>query len=402
MHPIAQPGVAMAELLPPRQALGRIFVIALMAFLTVADLFATQAILPTLTRAYGTTPAMMSLAVNASTLGMAVAGLALSLLGRRIPRRAGIVASLMILTIPTLVLSAMPELWLFALLRVLQGLCMATAFTLTLAHIGEANDPRTAASAFAAYIAGNVGSNLFGRLLSAAAADHLGLAGNFRVFAALNLVGVLVALMAIRPVTRRREAMEMEMADVFSAWLINARAPAMRAAFGLGFCILFAFIGTFTYVNFVLAVPPFGLGMMALGLVYFVFAPSVMTTPLAGRAVLRWGTRPVCFTALLVAASGLPLLLVPSLFAVMAGLVLLSAGTFFAQAIATGFVARHAPADRAAASGLYLGCYFLGGVVGSLGLGLTFDRLGWPACVTGIGLALLAGMGLTRWLDVRR
>ena len=52
------------------------FVIALTAFLTVVDLFATQAILPSLTRHYGVSPAAMGFAVNASTLGMAFSGLA--------------------------------------------------------------------------------------------------------------------------------------------------------------------------------------------------------------------------------------------------------------------------------------------------------------------------------------
>ena len=59
----------------------------------------------------------------------------------------------------------------------------------------------------------------------------------------------------------------------------------MRASFAIGFCILFAFIGTFTYVNFVLVREPLSLSRMALGFVYFVFLPSVLTTPLAGRAV---------------------------------------------------------------------------------------------------------------------
>ena len=48
-------------------AILRFFVIALTAFLTVVDLFATQAILPSLTRHYGVTPAAMGFAVNAST-----------------------------------------------------------------------------------------------------------------------------------------------------------------------------------------------------------------------------------------------------------------------------------------------------------------------------------------------
>src|SRR5512144_1700915 len=56
----------------------RTLVIGLTAFLTVVDLFATQAILPSLTRAYDVTPAAMGFAVNASTMGMAVAGLAVA------------------------------------------------------------------------------------------------------------------------------------------------------------------------------------------------------------------------------------------------------------------------------------------------------------------------------------
>ncbi len=64
----------------------RSLVIGLTAFLTVVDLFATQAILPSLARAYGVTPAAMGFAVNACTLGMAVAGLAVAFFSRRIDR----------------------------------------------------------------------------------------------------------------------------------------------------------------------------------------------------------------------------------------------------------------------------------------------------------------------------
>jgi YNFM family putative membrane transporter len=67
---------------------------------------------------------------------------------------------------------------------------------------------------------------------------------------------------------------------------------------------------------------------------------------------------------------------------------LCDAGTFFAQATATGFVSRAAKTDRGAASGVYLAAYFSGGLVGSAVLGQAFDRLGWPACVMGVGLAL--------------
>ena len=376
----------------PGQAL-RSLVIGLTAFLTVVDLFATQAILPSLTRHYGVTPAAMGFAVNASTFGMAVAGLVVGLFSPHINRRTGILLSLMLLAIPTSLLAVAPNLAVFTALRVVQGLCMASAFALTLAYLGEQCSAMDAGGAFAAYITGNVASNLVGRLISAAVADRFGLAWNFYFFAALNLAGAALVYFNIKRVqpmatTRLIEA-------PFAAMVAHWRDPRLRAAFGIGFCILFAFIGTFTFVNFVLVLPPLSLGMMDLGLIYFVFLPSIVTTLLAGRVVSRLGIRPTIWCALAVAGVGLPLMLTPHLGEVLAGMVLVGVGTFFAQAAATGFVGQAAADNRGVASGTYLACYFCGGLVGTAVLGRLFDGFGWHACVAGIALALAAAALLT-------
>jgi len=377
----------------------RAFTIGLSAFLTVVDLFATQAILPALTSAYRVAPAAMSFAVNASTIGMAVGGLAVALFGRSLDRRLGILLSLALLAIPTALLSTLPGLPLFTGLRILQGLCMSTAFALTLAYLGEHTSAADTASAFAAYITGNVASNLFGRLLAAGLVDRLGLTANFYVFAALNLAGAVLVWFTVEralPMARADASQRMPLAS----FLVHLGNPALRAAFAIGFLILFAFIGTFTYVNFVLVRPPFGIGMMMLGTVYFVFLPSILTTPLAGRVAARFGARPTLWACFATAAAGLPLLLGSSFAGLLLGLVLVGVGTFFAQATATGFVARVATSDRGAASGLYLASYFLGGLLGSAVLGQVFDRLGWTACVIGIGLSLLLGALLTMRLAI--
>src|SRR5215510_10250434 len=180
-----------------RGALLRELVIGLTAFLTVVDLFATQAILPSLVRHYQVTPAAMGFAVNASTMGMAVAGLAVALFSQRIDRRLGILVSLALLSIPTALLAIAPDLTTFTVLRVAQGLCMASAFTLMLAYLGEECSAADAGGAFAAYITGNVASNLIGRLISAALADHLGLATNFYFFAVLNLAGAVLVYFTV-------------------------------------------------------------------------------------------------------------------------------------------------------------------------------------------------------------
>jgi predicted MFS family arabinose efflux permease len=364
----------------------RNLLVGLAAFLTLVDLFATQAILPALAQAYGVRPAAMGLAVNASTLGMAIGALAVAFFSRRIDRRLGTVAALGLLAVPTALLAAAPDLASFAALRVAQGLCMATAFTLTLSYLAEHCSAADTASAFAAYIAGNVASNLFGRLMAASLVDHLGIAANFLVFSALNFAGAVLVWFWLG----RAAPAPMPLAGMspLSAWVEHLRNPALRASFAIAFLILFAFIGTFSYVNFVLVREPLALSMMAIGFVYFVFLPAVLVTPLAGHAVARFGAPAAFGSAIGLAIAGTPLLLAASVPAVLAGMVLIGAGTFFAQATATGFVGRAATGDRGSASGIYLASYFTGGLAGTFMLGQLFDRAGWGACVAGISTAL--------------
>jgi predicted MFS family arabinose efflux permease len=377
----------------------RALTIALVAFLTLVDLFATQAILPGLAAHYRVSPAAMGLAVNASTLGMAIAALAMAFVGRRIDRRLGVLASLAALALPTALLAGAPDLATFAALRVAQGLAMASAFVLTLSYLAEQCSAGDAAGAFAAYVSGNVASNLFGRLMAASFADQFGLAQNFYLFAALNLAGAAMAWFALGGTTPMPAAAmpRSPLATLAGHW----RQPALRASFAIGFLILFAFIGAFSYVNFVLARAPIALAPMALGLVYFVFTPALLATPLAGRAVARFGARPTFRAAIGVALAGLPLLLAADLAAVLAGLVCVGAGTFFAQATATGFVGRAAADDPGAASGMYLACYFIGGLAGAAVVGQLFQQLGWAAAVGGVGAALALAWWLAQGLVIR-
>lgn len=373
-------------------ALFSTFVIGVTAFLTVVDLFATQAILPSLAAHYRVAPAAMGVAVNASTFGMAASGLGVALFSARINRRQGIMWSLLLLSVPTLLLAHAPDLTTFTMLRVAQGVLMAAAFTLTLAHLGERCTQRAAAGAFAAYITGNVASNLVGRLFAAGLVDNFGIAANFYVFAVLNAAGAVLVFFTIRDAQKRGVAM---MAPApWAAFVAHLSNPALRTAFAIGFLILFAFIGVFTYVNFVLVRPPFQIAMMSLGFVYFVFLPSILTTPLAGRIVQLFGARIAIWLGLGAAMLSLPLLIADQFALVLAGMALAAVGTFFAQAVATGFVSRAATADRGAASGLYLASYFFGGLVGSAVLGQLFDRLGWEATMAGVGVALLIAAGL--------
>ena len=273
---------------------------------------------------------------------------------------------------------------------------MSAAFTLTMAYLSEQNSGAAAASALAAYITGNVASNLVGRLVASAVVSGAGVAANFYVFAGLNLAGAALVLLALSPgMAAAAEGMRRSAVERIAA---HFRNPCLVASFGIGFLVLFAFLGVFTYVNFVLAAPPLSLKAMVLGLVYFVFLPAMVTTPLAGGVASRFGPRPTFFVALGLALLGLPLLLAGTVLTVVVGMVLVGVGTFFAQAVATGFVGRAAKTDRAAASGIYLASYYLGGLAGAAVIGQVYDRFGWPPAVGVVGGSLMAAAGLAATL----
>lgn len=380
------------------RAVARGVLIGLIGFLTLVDLFAAQAILPTLAKMYAVAPSAMGVAVNASTIGMAAAGLVVALVSHRLPRRGGIWVSLALLAIPTALLAHAPDLATFTTLRIVQGVFMSAAFTLTMAYLSEQNTGAATASALAAYITGNVASNLVGRLVSSSVAAVAGVAVNFYVFAALNLAGAALVFLTLTGAPAMGVAMGEMRRSALARIAAHFGNRCLVASFGIGFCVLFAFLGTFTYVNFVLAAPPLSLKPMALGLVYFVFLPSMVTTPLAGAVASRFGPRPTFFASLGLAVAGLPLLLAGAIIPVIAGLTMVGVGTFFAQATATGFVGRAARTDRAAASGIYLASYYLGGLAGAAVLGQVYDRLGWPAAVAVVGISLVAAAGLAALL----
>lgn len=371
--------------------------IGLIGFLTLVDLFAAQAILPTLAERFGVAPAEIGFAVNASTIGMALAGLGVVFFGAGAPRRVGVVASLALLALPTLALAGVADLSVFTALRVLQGVFMVTAFSLTMSYLAERCTPTQSSTALAAYVTGVVASNLVGRLVAGSVAGEFGVPATFALFAALNLAGAMLAWFALRSAQPMGSAIEIPRAParVIRDHLSNA---CLRTSFAIGFLILFAFIGVFTYVNFVLAAPPLGLSAMALGLVYFVFLPSMVTTPLAGAVSARLGARRSFVLSLGLSVAALPLLVIPSLPPVLAGLAIVGVGTFFAQATATGFVARAAKRDRAAASGLYLASYYLGGLAGAALVGAVYERAGWPSGVAVAGAALGAAAALAMML----
>ena len=203
-------------------------------------------------------------------------------------------------------------------------------------------------------------------------------------------LGLALAVMGLLPVERRFVPSRSFLSSA-RQMLQHLGNPALVATYGVGFGVLFTFIATFTYVSFHLAGPPFQLSASALGALFVVYLGGAIVAPMTGRAVVRFGRRPLILATLALWIGGLLLTLEPSLLAIVAGLGISASCGFLCQSVSTSFVALSAPKGASSAVGLYVTSYYAGGSLGAVLPGLLWDRAGWPGCV-GMVIFMLVSM----------
>jgi predicted MFS family arabinose efflux permease len=316
-------------------------------------------------------------------------------------RKRVIVGAVFALCLPTFLASTAVTLQQLIVFRFLQGLLMPAIFAVTIAYVSEEWSGRNVGRAMAGYITGNIAGGVTGRVLSGWVAAHHGWQASFLVLGFLNVAagfGLFGCLPRSRRFVRER-SVRASLRAVFS----HVRNRRLWAAYAVGFNVLFSIVATFTYVNFYLAAPPFGLGTVALGSIFFVYLAGLVSTPIAGHWLERVGYRGVLAAAMAVASGGIVLTLVPRLPAVLAGLTLCAAGIFVSQAAAHSYVGAAAGRARSSAAGLYVAFYYMGGTVGALVPAFAWRMGGWPACVlciVGVQLAT-ACLALRFWGENR-
>lgn len=278
--------------------------------------------------------------------------------------------------------------------RFVQGVLIPGVTVVATAYIVEECDPRRVPSVLAAYITGTVVGGFGGRFISGLVAEAYHWRTAFEVVAVTNVLAALIVWLAL---PRARHFVPQAVGQSLPRLREHLGNAALLAACAVGFGLLFALVGIFTFVNFHLADAPYHLGPSALGSVFAVYLLGVVVTPPSGRLVARFGHQHVLLGALGMASAGFLLTLFSDLPLIVLGLAIGSSGIFIAQATATGYVALSVQRGRSLASGLYNAVYYAGGATGAVLVGLVYARVGWPGAVA----AVLAALGVAAVLGVR-
>jgi YNFM family putative membrane transporter len=246
------------------------------AFLT---LYAPQPILPMLAAVFHASNVMISLMITASTIGVAVAAPVIGQIADRIGRKRIIVLSAFTLGVATLLIATSTTLSMLLFWRFMQGIATPGVFSVTTAYILDEWPPHRAASAISAYVSGTVIGGFSGRLMAGFIAEHWGWHSAFILLGAISLA-IAVYLAIFLPVETNFARPELP-ARVLDSIVEHMRNPRLRAAYAIGFCVLFTQIALFTYITFHLAAAPFLLSPAVLGSIFVVYLGGAIVTPLA-------------------------------------------------------------------------------------------------------------------------
>ena len=373
-----------------------IVVFAIACGLVAASLYYAQPMLPTIAREFHASSASVGQVVTLSQLGFAVGLLLLVPLGDLLDRRRLIALTLGVSVVGLLGMALAPSLGVLLLAGLVVGVTSVVAqilvpFAATLAT--NANRGRVVGFVMSGLLLGILLSRTIAGLVSQVA----GWRAIYGVAAALiaALIVLLWRELPDAPASARGISYGRLLRSVFA---IAREEPLLRrrAAYGaLGFA---AFSVLWTTIAFLLDRPPYSYGQAAIGLFGLVGVAGALAASLAGRWADRglslWTTVGFILAALL--AWGLIALGGASLFALIAGILLLDMGAQGIHITNQSEIYRLRPEARSRLTAAYMTTYFLGGALGSATAGVVYGAAGWGG-VAALGAGYIA-LALLLWL----
>ena len=363
---------------------------------TFAQLYSPQAVLPMISSDLGIGAADAALTISTSTVGLAIGVIPWSTLADRIGRVRAISLSVTVATAVGLVVPFAPSFQLLLAGRFVEGLVVGGVPAIAVAYLTEEINPKHAARAAGTFVAGTTIGGLLGRLVSSPIAELAGWRiGVFTVAVLCGAAALCFVKLAPEPLgfVPARPSQHPEGGLGHRLWA-NLRSGRQLVLYAQGFLLMGGFVALYNFLGFRLTGAPFDLSPYAVSLVFLAYLAGTWASSRAGAEASRFGRRRILLVSIAIMMAGVAMTLSDNLIAVLAGLVVATAGFFGAHSIAAGWTGHAAPIGTAQASSLYNLSYYAGSsLLGWFG-GVAFDGGGWPAVAATIlalaGLAALA------------
>jgi MFS transporter, YNFM family, putative membrane transport protein len=356
------------------------------------NIYITQPVLPVLQSEFSADMVLVSFSVSAVILGIAMSNLPFGFLADKLPIHPIIITGGVLVAVCGLVCAVTKELWVLIGARFLQGIFIPSLTTCLAAYLAKTLPVTRLNVVMGSYVSATVVGGLGGRLLGGWIHPPLHWRYAFVSASALTLLATLTALRGL-PRTSGETGQPPKSIGFLA---LMKRWDLMRTylcAMG-GFAI---FSSVFNYLPYRLAAPPFGFSTEMTTLLYLVYVVGIFIGPTAGRISNRFGSGNTLLLGTVVLGGALALILLPSISAVILGLLATCAGFFTIHAAAVGSLNRKLSSGQGRANALYVLFYYIGGWLGITGSGFAYKKGGWSALIV-VSMLLLtipfsAGLG---------
>lgn len=360
-------------------------------------LYATQALLPVLTRDLGIPPTRAALTVSATTGAMAVCIVPASILSERFGRGRVLGISVLCAITLGLLLPWCPSIELLILGRALQGVVLAGVPAVAMAWLSEEIRGKDLTHAMGLYVAGTSVGGLLGRLIPSTVVEvvswHWALHANALV--AALFAGIFLWLL---PPQQQFRPKQLRFRSELQAMIGHWRNPRLAALFFTGFLNMGTFVSLYNYLGYRM-VDRFGLSESLTGALFLLYLSGTWSSAQAGPLVSKFGTGRTLLGLVGVGIVGLACT-TGGLWLTVPGLLLYTAAFFALHSTASGAIGRIAQSHRAEASSMYLCCYYCGSAAVGWASGIVFSHAGWASLI-GVLLFLMVLFGATAIYFIR-
>ena len=374
-----------------RPFLAILFSLFLAGFAVFSSLYCVQPMMPFLAKFFQVTPTHSSFPLSFSTIALALGLLFAGLISDRFGRKKIMVISLFSTSILLLISSFLPYWEIFLATRMMVGLAVSGVASVAMTYIGEEIAAKDVGFAMGLYISGTAIVGMGGRLISGVLLDYISWQTATMIIGTLNLAIAIIFYLAL-PASKHFNAYPINLNRFIESFKKNLADVKLRLLFAEGFILMGCFVTVFNYMSYHLLEKPFELSQMWIGLISVAYLSGIYSSPRAASWGRKFGRDKVLVAMLSAMILGLWIMLIPSLWAVLTGLLIFTFSFFAAHSTSSSWVSVQSLQYRAVGSSLYLFCYYLGSsFLGSSG-GLVWERGGWLGLTIAITLFLMIGV----------
>lgn len=349
-------------------------------FITFANLYITQPLLPQFSKDYDVSPAVASLSLSVATIALAFSLLLFSSLSEAWGRKKLMTVSIFAASILTVMLAFAPNFETLLVLRILQGFVFAGVPAIAMAYLAEEMEPSSLGAAMGLYISGNAVGGLSGRIIIGTLTDWYSWQIGMIVLGILSIVISCYFVWAL-PESKHFKPRPLQFKLLTKTLLHHIKNARLVLLFGIGFTLMGSFVTMYNYIGFKLIEPPYELSMTFVSSLFIVYLVGSWSSAWFGSLSDQYGRQKVLYSGIIIMLFGAIFTFPASLTLKIIGLVVFTFGFFGAHSIASGWVSQSAKVDKAQASALYLFAYYMGSSIGGTFGGIFWTNYGWTGTV---------------------